>query len=747
MKRFKKPLNFLLKAVIGLLALLLLGFGALSIRLHQGPISLSAWSDQIQRSVESLSPDIRLKIENPELAWGDWRKPFVVRAKEVKVEHKGGDSLKIQVPEVTLTFRLTHLLIGRFTPYLLETDQAHVYFDPSFLGKRETEAEEKTFPFSYGDLISAFEAIPAQKIQLSHVTIEMPDSPYSKPLKISDLSFYYKRGFRSLNAAFEFYVDQTAVKGELDFNPSESEVEAALSLQHYDPSLVALFKKESFRETSFAPVLEMLEKQSLRGSFEVSALYNMRMKFLEEASLKLSDLSGDLDVRPLIGRPLKVKGGNANIRYEDDHVSAENLRISIDGIDAEVDLEGTFNPETGALSLGVEAQVRNIPFDDLKTYWPKGLADIPRAWVTGRISKGICPRATLQATVDLSYDGQTFKTAVDRLKGEIQLKNATVRYMDAFPAVENVDGTALYTNKEMTISVSKGKSEGIHLKGGKILIAGLDSEDQEIEISLGLASPLKDAVAFIERKPLEFAQKFRLKSRYVLGEAEDIQLSLKFPLERNVTLNQVKADVKAKVKNFASKSLLKGISADIVRGNLDVIVNNEAVSLKGDLEISGAPSHLTLKQIFKDKKEPIDLLLKSALTKNILDQNQIPGFDAFIGQLPYELKFKGSEADGYRLDLTADLAPVTLNAFGWEKQAKIPGALHVKASLSPQGDWTLHSLNGTCGDSLRVDVAGESREGSLKHLEIKSFRLGKTDLSGKIDFRICGSFTRISAEP
>ncbi len=734
MKRFKKSLNILLKTGIGFAALLLLGFGALSVRLHQGPISLSGWSDQIQRSVESLSADLRLKIENPELAWGDWRKPFVVRAREIRVEHKQGDALKVQIPEVTMTFRLTHLLLGKFTPYLLETEQAYVYFDPSVLRKNEAETEKKKFPISYSDLISAFNAIPAQKIQLSHVTVEIPDSPYTKPLKISDLSLSYKKSFRSMIADLGFQIDQTTVRGDIKLKPGENEVGGYLSFQQYDPSIMTLFKKEAFQETPFSLVLETLEKQTLRGSFEISGLYNMRMKLLETASLKVSDLSGELDIRPLIGRPLKIKGGEVDLSYEDNHVSAKNLRVSVDGIDTGADLEGAFNPETGVLSLEVETQARSIPFDELKTYWPKGLADIPRTWVTGRISKGICPRATLHTTLGLSYGDQGLKMTVEQLKGEIQVKDATVRYMDELPTVTNVDGTALYTNKEMAITISKGKSGGIHLKGGKILINGLDVEDQHIEILLGLTSPLKNAVAFIEQKPLEFAQKFRLKSQYVLGEAEDIQLSLKFPLEQSVTLNQVKADVKAKVKNFTSKSLLKGIKADIVRGNLDVHVSNEAVSLVGDIEISGAPSHLTLKQTFKDKKEPIDLLLKSALTKNLLDQNQIPGFDAFIGHLPYELKFKGSEEDGYHLDMTADLAPVTLNAFGWEKQAKTPGTLNVKATLSPQGEWTLHTLKGTCGDSLRVEIAGESQEGRIKHFEVKSFRLGKTDLSGHIDF-------------
>lgn len=734
MKRIQKFLHFIFKGSLFLGTLLFLAFGGLSLRLYQGPISLKEWTPRIQQAVGSLSPDLTLKVENPELSWGSWRKPFVIRAREVKIEHRQGDAFEIDIPEIQMTFRMTHLLIGRLTPYAIEADKARVSVNPDFLSETQREPLSKEPRTIYEQFLSILDELPAKKIRLSHVSLEISDSLYTKAFKVEDLSFYLKKGLRSFAAELSFQIHKTTLTGELNYNPAGGELDFALSLINYEPTVFEALKTKAFREKSFYPLLDEIGKQTLKGSFEMKGLLNLRQRTVETATLKLSGLSGELYLKSLMLRPLKIKGGHLEAVYEDGQILSKTMTLQVDNIEASARFSGSFHPKEGCLSVGVQAEAQKVPFDDLQIYWPKGLADVPRDWVTRRISKGLSPKATLISDLRLFYDDQGLRIVPDKVEGEIRIKNTSVRYMDDLPPVTNIEGIARYTNKEMSIDLKEGACGKIVLKSGQILISGLDQKDQEIALRLNVTSPVKEAVAFIEQKPLEFAQKFRLKSQYVLGQVEDMKLLLRFPLERSLTLAQVKADVKARIKDFTSKSPLKGLKADILHGHLDLSVTNDGLSVEGDLQVSGIPSHLVLKQDWRARSEPVDLTLKSALHKTLLEQNQVPGIDAFIGEIPYTLTFKGSDAEGYHLDVSADLTPATIHAYGWEKQGKVPGTLTVEAASTSGGDWTIHSLKGVCGNSLQIEASGAIRDGRIKRLDLKSFRLGETDLHGRVEF-------------
>ena len=91
------------------------------------------------------------------------------------------------------------------------------------------------------------------------------------------------------------------------------------------------------------------------------------------------------------------------------------------------------------------------------------------------------------------------------LDGTMNVKGATVDYLSPMPKVENVNARMEFDRSSYTVHIDKGTSGGVTLKGGTVIITGLDQFDQFADIDLRLEGDLNKQLNYIDHKPLQFA--------------------------------------------------------------------------------------------------------------------------------------------------------------------------------------------------------------------------------------------------
>ena len=97
--------------ILGLLLIVIMGFGALAYILSQGPIDLEKAIPYIQSQINQSSDTIDIEIGQMELEWQGFENPLGLSAKDVVISNPRGPFLFS--PEIDMNISLRRLLMGQ----------------------------------------------------------------------------------------------------------------------------------------------------------------------------------------------------------------------------------------------------------------------------------------------------------------------------------------------------------------------------------------------------------------------------------------------------------------------------------------------------------------------------------------------------------------------------------------------------------------------------------------------------------
>lgn len=199
-----------------------------------------------------------------------------------------------------------------------------------------------------------------------------------------------------------------------------------------------------------------------------------------------------------------------------------------------IDLEGM------DFAVSVAARVQHVQAADLGRYWPAEVAGEARAWVTENVRSG----SVHEAMLSLALDRGGGQTHLKTLEGSLTYAGLQVDYLDDWPAAESVTGAGTFDRRGLSFNVESGVVGDLHLGPSTVVISGLDSDNERIEIHAPVTGPSNAIADLVARHSPDLSELLALDP--TSGPEEGTaDLKIGFPLSDRLEFADVILKAKA----------------------------------------------------------------------------------------------------------------------------------------------------------------------------------------------------------
>jgi uncharacterized protein YhdP len=468
------------------------------------------------------------------------------------------------------------------------------------------------------------------------------------------------------------------------------------------------------------PQLASLETLDLPITLQSKGLYENSA--VVRGTVDLSAEAGTIKFSPYYPQDLPIS--KIKIQAVLDSQKIDVFQIDLKSKDLELNAQARLEADSlvealkkgEPMRLAVTGKIHQLPIDEIKVYWPVGLANKARQWVTTNLSDGVVEEATLALKGHLLPTTKPTLT-LDQLGGTIDTHGVTVRYLGDLPKVSQAKGHCTYSKENFVISVT-GLCEDMELERATLVISGLDRSANWMDINLTVRGQLESALKLVSQPPLTLPQKLGLDLKPFTGEAVT-DLTLSFPLKGDLPLNKVRVDAHSQLRHVTlTSSLFRPLTeTPLSEGELDLRVTNDQLTLTGTGIVANHSAKISATRVFESRK--------SQLTIEADDQAQ----DPYLGN------FKVGYTD-QNLSVTADLSKVDtqIPELKFVKKSGDPGALKLAAKLAKDNTLTVSELDLTVGQAhLRGQGQVQAQATHRVDFDLTSVIIG--DLRGRLSVK------------
>ncbi|UFN47172.1 hypothetical protein LPC08_14160 [Roseomonas sp. OT10] len=444
------------------------------------------------------------------------------------------------------------------------------------------------------------------------------------------------------------------------------------------------------------------------------------------------------------GREVAFRGAGAVVAAQEDAVSLESLTLDMEapqgavGPPPRLSVSGSARKDgqgwKGALELGLD----RLAVPDIRLYWPVGVAEGGRSWITENLTAGTARNGRWHIEGALPADGSGFRLSA--VNGTLQAEDVTVHWLRPIPPLERAQGTIRFLSADEIVIEAGGARQ----RGTALAVPTATVRLTELVKGPGLASitgrvsgPLADVFQLIRHPRLHLFEKRPLEVKVQGGQVE-AGLAIRLPLLNDLPMEELDIRVQGHVARARLPDLVAGQGLE--RGELEVDVTAEGMRVAGTADLGPMPgARLSLDGDFR--AGPPGQVVMRAQVDGPLDMAKVAALApaagvALSGRARLSIQAEQRRGGEARVALRGDLrgAGVGLGPVGWSKPADAAGT--AEAVLRLQGE-RLAAI-----DRLEVEAPGlvlRSRAvfgaGSRpERLEITEARLGATQLTGELDF-------------
>ncbi|MEK9722455.1 MAG: AsmA-like C-terminal region-containing protein, partial [Rhodospirillaceae bacterium] len=296
------------------------------------------------------------------------------------------------------------------------------------------------------------------------------------------------------------------------------------------------------------------------------------------------------------------------------------------------------------------------------------------------------------------------------------------------------------------IYVGKARSQGIVVTGGRIVLSGLNQVDQFADIDLNLKGSIADKLAYIDRKPLQFASALSIDPRQAGGTAAT-RLRLFFILEKTLSLEQVQVWARSRLDDVSMANVFLGRA--INKGTLDLRVDKRGMTVNGSAQFDSIPATFAWRENFDETPEFRSRYTVTARLDDIdhirdlgLDMAPFTG-DFIRGAVTANVAFTVLDDVDRHLEVDADITAADLKApaFGWAKPAGTEGRARVVLNLARDLVIGIPEFSVEAADLTVKGAAKYALDGTgLERIDFQRVAYGRTDVSGSLIPRADGTW-------
>lgn len=359
------------------------------------------------------------------------------------------------------------------------------------------------------------------------------------------------------------------------------------------------------------------------------------------------------------------------------------------------------------LAFGVAAT--RMPMWVMKRLWPVFTAADVRRWVVEHISGGTVERVVIAGNAPL----HTFKAngppmPDEGLSVDIETSGTTLRPVSNLPPIRDADLAVHVTGGAATINLGRGTVEvepgrKLSVTAGLFEVPDTHLKPAPARATFRVDGTLPAVAALLATDALRDNVALSLDQASSRGSVAG-QVTVNFPLEKDLSEGAAKYAISADVTNFSSDRMLLGQKVEAA--TLRVSATTGGYQISGDVKINGTPASIELQK--KKGDADAEMRLTAVIDEAARRRLNIDFGGGVTGGIPVRVAGRfGGNAKDERMSVEADLTPVKVDNLlpGWVKPA----------GRAARATYTLvKSARSVRFEDLAIDGAGATVRGSVE---------------------------------
>ncbi|BDB96134.1 AsmA-like C-terminal domain-containing protein [Candidatus Hydrogenosomobacter endosymbioticus] len=294
-----------------------------------------------------------------------------------------------------------------------------------------------------------------------------------------------------------------------------------------------------------------------------------------------------------IGEKIFIAESKIQFHVDDNLILIPKISCSIDGEKAfgAVSSNRCGQKWLSDISLKFES---HVAIKKLQNIWPKNLAVGARDWITKNFHGGEINSVSCNIRVEHTEN----KNDVIEVRGNLDIKNVGVSFLDEMPQVKSVCAKSIFTEKKFDIDVLSGSFCGQSLGKSKIIICCLDQDVPDIDLDLHITGGFRNIIEVITKPPLGFLKKSPIDIASIRGFAAT-NLRFHFPLLKDLKKKDVIVSASSEVNDCGMSVLFSGKSFALTDGAMKISVSNKEMELDARGFLNGACAQAKWRQDFE----------------------------------------------------------------------------------------------------------------------------------------------------
>ena len=741
----KRSAKIGLEILLGGVATVAVVVGLLIWRLSSGPVTLDFITPYLETAFSDSDAGVNVRVTNTVLTWDKAEGDLDLRALDVNVRDQEGRPI-LSLPNVEVGFSLTALLFGTLAPTRIEVVGARITLlrkaDGSFHFGDGTAAEmpeEDAAPELTGIVPELVAQLQAQRDPARSMSFLRQVNIVDGQLLVRDEKAGVDWWAKSTNISVGR--GPTGLSGELSLDIAEpkeiSGVRGAFSYHRGSERLDLVINVDEVLLSDLALLSPDLDKLAgvdvaLRGT--LTSAFDAEGQ-VTNLGFDVSGGPGQIAVADLWSAPVPVQSFKARGVFDGPgaKMKVEDATLTL-GSEADpgpqVGLIGSAERQSDGVVIKARAVGQSIALDDLASYWPLGLNNNARTWVTENIRDGLAD--TVEINLDILLpDGAEQEVRAREVFGRLTYSDLSVHYLRPLPPVTGVSGEATFSAEQFVIHPEGGRLGSISVPKGRVTIDGLDVKDQTIDIDLEVAGPIRETLELLDHERLDLISGLGIEPERTSGSAAG-QLRFRFPLESDLSVDQIEVATEATLSDTEVGGIL--LDKDLSAGRLQLVLDTKGMQVSGPVQLGGLGMTVDWQEFFS-AENPTTTRISARVPRVEVADWAAYGVDVvpyIEGPAVTEIAATIDRAGVTTVEGKANLrlAKLSFPILGWSKQ---PGAdARATATVIFDGGRLdrVDSFRIDAGDLHAAgDMTFDPKNSDVSLLKLKDLAVGRTRLS------------------
>lgn len=716
-------------AAVGVVSMVLLGlYGAW--RLSQGPVSLGVVKPYLEERLEALGLPYRVAFSDLVLNWGGTERPLDLVISDAEL--RGEDERVVaRISEISMGLSLPALLGGALvvkTIGLADADVTAVrrkdgtlsiglagdgrgsltLFESgngersgrSLLGKLDRVAIHRAS-------ISLDDRLLGLRMSPERVSIDLERTPHAV-IGVFDIDSWSGDRRLSLGGTAEYRLKDRTARIDLDFR--------GLDPGRLAPVLAGWFPH--LPDTTGVSV-------PLQGRLEMSSDPDGGLR---KARFTVAGAAGSLSPAALGGHRYDIRSLVLDGSYDGTADTVAIDRMDIDLGAPRLSLSGTITGVGKAPRLRARARLEGMTMAALGRYWPDGVAEGARRWLTANLNEGDVRDVDARLVASFPDTG----ARIERVKVTLGLERATVHYFKPLPPITDAKGTVVIDRDRVKIAVEEGRVDKLRLAEGRIDIGGLSVDRAHLTLETRVSGPVATALSVLDHPRLRYASRVGLVPGQVRGTLS-MRIKGSFPLIDALALEDTALNASGTLSGAAADGVFLG--RDLTSDALSFALDTKGMKIEGDAHLSGVAASVGWQEDFTGAADTLRRYnIRARLTEAERKRFGVSLSPVIKGALTVEATYEISSRKTERVVGTLDTtdAELALTPLEWWKPPGVAGRAAFEIGFEDGAARTIRIASLAAGD-LRAAGRLILDRGRIRKVEIDNFSVtGRFDLVGAL---------------